>query len=115
MSSQVPTSADPRGQPIVYRFPENTAQDFVQRVIALGGERVELRGGHSWINGWEVPHCTLGRGTLPDDSRSIEGEVILEYLEGETYLTFLDARSPMREASGPWIVTGYQSGTRTPD
>ncbi len=94
-----------RGRPAVFRFPENTAQDFVERVVAIGGDRLEMRDGRPWINGWEVPHCVVGRGTLPDGpgEKEKEGEVVVEYLEGEAYVTFLDGSSPPG-ADGPWTV-----------
>lgn len=39
-----------RGDVIVFHYPLNPGKDFVKRVVALGGERVELRDGAVLIN-----------------------------------------------------------------
>lgn len=39
-----------RGDVIVFHYPLNPGKDFVKRVVALGGERVELRDGVVLIN-----------------------------------------------------------------
>ncbi len=55
-----------RGEVIVHAFPENPRQDFVKRVIGVAGDRLEVKGGHPWINGWEVPHCDVGAATYAE-------------------------------------------------
>jgi signal peptidase I len=49
-----------RGDVIVHAFPEHPEQDFIKRVIAIPGDKLEARNGHPWINGWEVPSCSVG-------------------------------------------------------
>ena len=49
-----------RGDVMVFAFPEHPEQDFIKRVIAVPGDRLEARGGHPIINGWEVPSCRVG-------------------------------------------------------
>lgn len=43
--------APKRGDIIVFKYPRNPNSDFVKRVIALGGETVEIRMGRIYING----------------------------------------------------------------
>jgi signal peptidase I len=96
-----------RGHMFVFQFPEHPEQDFVKRAIAVGGDVLEMRNGHPWINGWAVPHCSVGRGTLPPsepESPASTGELFVEYLEGEAYLTFLDEGYAPPETEGPWTV-----------
>ncbi len=93
-----------RGRPVVFRFPEHAEQDFVKRVVATGGDRLEMREGHPWINGWEVPHCAVGQATVPDERGPRKGDVVLEYLGGEAYLTFLDAGASGGAGEGSWVV-----------
>ncbi len=94
-----------RGRAVVFQFPEHPEMDFVKRVIALGGDRLEVRDGHPWINGWEVPHCSVGRATfaLEPGAPAAEGELLVEFLDGEAYLTFLDGAS-RQAGSGSWRV-----------
>lgn len=40
-----------RGDIIVFRFPQDEGRDFIKRVIALPGEKVEIRGKRVLING----------------------------------------------------------------
>lgn len=44
-----------RGDVIVFRYPLNPGKDFVKRVVALPGERVELKDGVVLINGRAIP------------------------------------------------------------
>ena len=72
-----------------------------------------MKGGHPWINGWEVPHCDVGAATYAeaDDLAASSaaavhrGEVFVEYLGQEAYLIFLDAASgAFGEQQGPYVV-----------
>ena len=40
-----------RGDVLVFKFPLDQSKDYIKRVIASGGERVELRGGKVLVNG----------------------------------------------------------------
>lgn len=40
-----------RGDVIVFVYPEDHKRDFIKRLIALGGEIVEIKEGHLYING----------------------------------------------------------------
>jgi signal peptidase I len=96
-----------RGEAIVFQNPEHPEQDFVKRVIAVPGDRLEVRGGHPSLNGWEVPHCRVGTATVSaGQGESSTGEVFVEFLDGETYLTFFDqmASPTMTEFQGPYSV-----------
>jgi signal peptidase I len=95
-----------RGEAIVFKFPEHPDQDFVKRVIAVSGDRLEVRAGHPWLNGWEVPHCLVGTTTMPDsEGGTSSGELYVEYLDGEAYLTFFDERGGLTETQGPYAVS----------
>ncbi len=107
--ARVWTSMPPkRGDVIVFAFPEHPEQDFIKRVIAVPGDRLEARGGHPIINGWEVPSCRVGEWTYNDYDSSIsrhEGELYVEYLGNESYLTFYDrASGGFSEYQGPYSV-----------
>ena len=101
------TRVPKRGTIVVYKFPENRAQDFVMRVIGLAGDRVEVRQGHPWLNGVEIPHCLVGKTQLPAENGapSASAEVWLETLDGQSYLTMLADDGPgVSDYDGPYTV-----------
>jgi signal peptidase I len=103
------TSMPPdRGDVMVFAFPEQPSQDFIKRVIALPGDKLEAKNGHPWINGWEVPSCLVGQFSYKDAEQPIsshEGELFVEYLGDESYLTFYDHAGGMfPEYQGPFTV-----------
>jgi signal peptidase I len=107
--SRVWTSMPPhRGDVIVFAFPEHPEQDFIKRVIAIEGDKLEARGGHPIINGWEVPSCRVGTWAYSDYDSPItrhEGDLYVEYLGSETYLTFYDRASGMfPDTQGPYFA-----------
>jgi signal peptidase I len=107
--SRVWTNMPPqRGDVIVFAFPEHPEQDFIKRVVAVGGDKLEARNGHPIINGWEVPSCRVGLWSYNDYDSPIshhEGDLFVEYLGHESYLTFYDRASGMfPEYQGPFYA-----------
>jgi signal peptidase I len=77
-------------------------------VIVLPGDRLEAKNGHPWINGWEVPHCLVGVYSYNDidtPSGRHEGDLFVEFLEDEAYLTLYDhASAGFPEHQGPFVA-----------
>ena len=43
-----------RGEIIVFRYPKDESRDFIKRVIAVGGDTIEMRDGKVLVNGSKV-------------------------------------------------------------
>lgn len=43
-----------RGEIVVFRFPKDESRDFIKRVIAVGGDSIEMKNGRVFVNGQEL-------------------------------------------------------------
>ena len=97
-----------RGDVMVFAFPEHPEQDFIKHVIALPGDKLEARGGHPILNGWEVPSCFVGLYTYTEGEpipSKHEGDLFVEFLGDEAYLTLYDRYAGgLNDYQGPYIV-----------
>jgi signal peptidase I len=81
------------GDVIVFQFPEKPDQDFIKRIVALPGDKLEALDGRPIINDWRPPECRVGvyKYAWGDGAMSQhDGELAVEYLGGEAFLTFYD-------------------------
>jgi signal peptidase I len=56
-----------RGDVVVFRWPGDTSQVWVKRVIGLAGDHVQMREGRLWINGQPVDLKRDGTGQAEDE------------------------------------------------
>jgi signal peptidase I len=68
-----------RGDVVVFRWPGDTSQVWVKRVVGLPGDRIQMRDGQLWINGQPVGLKADGIGEAEDDNGS--GEPAHRYVE----------------------------------
>jgi len=47
-----------RGDIVVFKYPEDTKKDFIKRLVAVGGETVEIKDGSIFINGKAIDEPT---------------------------------------------------------
>ena len=46
---------DPKkGEIVVFRYPKDETRDFIKRVIAVGGDTIEMENGKVFVNGKEI-------------------------------------------------------------
>jgi signal peptidase I len=71
----IPISQPDRGDIVVFKFPEEPDKDFIKRVIAVGGDVVEIRNKRISINGKPVEHDygffsdpQISQGSVPRDN-----------------------------------------------
>ena len=95
-----------RGDVMVFEYPEPDPKaehpDYIKRVIAIAGDRLEVEHGRPRINGWLVPNCLVGKYQFEDNPDST-GQLFVEYLGEYSYLTvYAEGRDDGRQ--GPYDV-----------
>ena len=53
-----------RGDIVLFRLPRDTSKTLIKRLIGLPGDRIQMRGGHLWINDSEVALTPDGSGEV---------------------------------------------------
>lgn len=98
-----------RGDVIVFRYPADPRRDFVKRVLARGGETIEIRSGQVYVDGELVDEpylADVGSSSMPplevlpgqlfvmgdnrsnsEDSRQF-GFVPMRYVKGKAFLVY---------------------------
>jgi len=72
----IPISQPEPGDIVVFKYPEDPSKDFIKRVVAVGGDKVEIRNKKVYVNGElrENPHAihvdsrVFPRGYQPRDN-----------------------------------------------
>lgn len=54
--------APERGEVIVFKFPRDQEKDFIKRIVAIGGDTVEVRDNVVYVNGQSIPRVHQGDG-----------------------------------------------------
>jgi signal peptidase I len=96
----VPIGDPQQGDVIVFRFPLNTTQDYIKRVVGLPGDRVEYRNRQLYLNGAPVP-------TKPAERYFEEGRVQY-YAQYTERLGSIEHRIIVNEGPGVPAMRGIQ-------
>jgi len=64
-----------RGDVIVFRYPPDPSTDYIKRVVAIGGDTVEVKNGVPWINGAPLAQTAIDAPcSFRDESGPGDGE-----------------------------------------
>jgi signal peptidase I len=87
-----------RGDIIVFVYPEDKKRDFIKRLIAFGGETIEIRGGNIYINGQMVQDPEIkniyyyNRGDYGSENLSVEVPIGHVFVLGDNSGSSHDSR-----------------------
>jgi signal peptidase I len=56
--------APTRGDVIVFKYPQDESRDFIKRIIAVGGDTVQVRDNQVWLNGKLVDESYVRPGSF---------------------------------------------------
>src|SRR5262249_15267340 len=57
--------APARGDIIVFKYPNDESRDFIKRIIAVGGDTVQVRDNRVWLNGTLIDEPYVRPGSFP--------------------------------------------------
>lgn len=60
-----------RGDVAVFKLPGQESVDYIKRVIGLPGDTIQMRSGHLYINGQQVPRDYVGDFSYRDDRGNV--------------------------------------------
>ena len=64
--AHLPGLRDPRrGDVIVFKYPNDETRDFIKRIIAVGGETVQVRDNRVFVNGQPIDEPYVRPGSFP--------------------------------------------------
>lgn len=97
-----------RGDVIVFEFPLDRTTDYVKRVVALGGDMVEIVGGKLIVNGKDVPRERVQNG-CPEGAAADEGVPCViweETVDDRRYQVGMDQAVESRDMARRVVPTG---------
>jgi signal peptidase I len=92
---------------MVFRYPDDSSQDFIKRCVGLPGDTIEIRADRLYVNGSVVERVDAGEFVYIDYIRGREVRVRRydELIEGDIrYPTLHDPGQRSMGAKGPWEV-----------
>lgn len=105
--------ADPieRGDVVVFEYPRDRSIHYVKRVVAVGGDRIEVRDNRVLLDGQPVPTEPIGAGTF-FDSRCAEQQVHLhrESFDGRSWTIATASRTgpgPLADLTEKVVPPGH--------
>jgi signal peptidase I len=90
-----------RGEVMVFRYPENPTLDYIKRIVAVSGDKVEYRNKRLTINGREVPVKADGEYQYVENGLNyVSTQRLLEEIDGHTHAVLVQPDVPTVHLSG---------------
>lgn len=100
-------TADPqRGDMVLFVYPDDRRIFYIKRVVALAGDKVEIRSGNLYVNDVELPREFIGPATISSDNTTSTGQVFYENNNGTKYRIFISQEKSAADF-GPITVPKY--------
>lgn len=84
--------APEHGDVIVFKYPNDETRDFIKRIIAVGGDTVQVRDNRVWLNGRQLDEPYVREGSF--------------HVQLSTHCGYLYACEPLRVPAGSYFVMG---------
>ena len=88
-----------RGDVIVFRYPEDPKRPFIKRLVAVGGDAIEIRGGKVVVNGQPVMGSPVfetnryyNQGAFGQEGKAVEVPAGAFFVLGDNSLSSHDSR-----------------------
>src|SRR5437763_1003313 len=91
---------------LLFVYPDDRRIFYIKRVVAIAGDRVEVKSGNLYVNGVELPRESIGPATTSSDHTTSTGEVFYENNNGARYRIFISPQKPAADF-GPITVPKY--------
>lgn len=94
-----------RGDVFVFRYPQNTKEDYIKRVIGLPGDEITYRNKTLFVNGVEVAETDLGNYVGPSEpGRNLGNARVLAEKLGDVEHRILEIPNVWIGHEGSWKV-----------
>lgn len=75
-----------RGEVIIFRFPKNTAEDYIKRIVGLPGENIKIENGQVFINNLPLEETYLSKGVKTNVPANNANSLDLTLKTGEYFV-----------------------------